>query len=277
MLPPPHPSAMSKAPPHDDTPERLLAIQESFAGHIRNPDEVSAPGDVEDRRMKIYRDLFFKNILNFMSGGYPVLKSLYSDEDWTQLVRDFFIEHRCRTPLFPELTREFLRYLQEGRQDREGDPPFLLELAHYEWVELGLKIEATELDKVEANPEGDLLEESPVLSPLAWPLSYRFPVHEICKEFQPTEPPPRETHLLVYRRRDDEVRFMQINAVSRLLLEQMQTSPEASGREMLRAVAAAIGRPDPDELAVAGKALLEGWRDKDIVLGTRPANDPADN
>jgi len=261
---------MSKPAPHDDTPERLLAQQKAFAGHIRNPDRVAPPTDVEDRRMQIYRELFFKNIRNFISASYPVLKSLYSDEDWQRLVREFYVEHRCHTPLFPELPREFLRYLQEHREGREGDPPFMLELAHYEWVELGLKVEATDLDDIEADREGDLLEQSPVLSPLAWPLSYRYPVQLICEGFQPAEPPGEPTHLLVYRRRDDEVRFMHINAVSRLLLDQMQSNPGASGRTMLASVAQTIGRP-ADSLASAGRDLLAGWLDKDIVLGTRPA------
>ncbi len=262
---------MSKAASHDNTPERLLALQTQFAGHIRDPQQVSAPQGIEDRRMAIYRDLFFKNLRNFISNGYPVLRSLYDYEQWDQLVRDFFVEHRCRTPLFPELSREFLRYIQEHRQGREGDPPFMLELAHYEWVELALKIEPAEPETIEANPEGDLLKESPVLSPVAWPLSYSFPVHRISKGFQPQEAPPEPTHLLVYRGRDENVHFMQINAVSRLLLDQMRSGEGATGRDMLGAVASAIGHPDPDALLTAGRELLAGWLAKDIVLGTRPA------
>ncbi|HKX55116.1 MAG TPA: putative DNA-binding domain-containing protein, partial [Xanthomonadales bacterium] len=36
----------------------------AFAAHIRNPAVAPAPADVEDRRMQIYRDLFFNNICN---------------------------------------------------------------------------------------------------------------------------------------------------------------------------------------------------------------------
>lgn len=264
---------MKKPTPHNDTPERLHNMQMAFAGHLRNPDEVPPPPDVEDRRMEIYRGLFFRNIRSFISGSYPVLRSLYEAEDWDRLVRDFYTEHRCQTPMFPELAREFLRYLQEGRQERDGDYPFMLELAHYERVEQALRIEVTEIDSVEADRHGNLLEDSPVLSPLAWPLSYRYPVQLICDEYIPDEPPEEPTHLLVYRRRDDRVRFMKINAVSRLLLDQMQSSPESSshpsGREMLRTVARAIGRPDPDDLTSVGEQLLTQWLEKDIVLGTR--------
>lgn len=268
---------MIMKPSHDDTPERLQDLQMAFAGHLRDPDTVAPPGDVEDRRMAIYRRLFFNNMRALISSAYPVLKSLYSDEDWTQLVREFFVEHRSRSPLFPEVPREFLRYIEEQRGSREGDPPFMVELAHYQWVSVALNIEATELEDIEADPAGDLLDESPVLSPLAWPVSYRYPVHEICREFQPEAPPEEATHLLVYRRRDDKVRFMKINAVSRVLLDHMQACNEAderpSGRAMLRTVAQDIGYSDPGTLVSAGQGLLQDWLERDIVLGTQTAAD----
>lgn len=248
-------------------------MQMAFAGHLRDPDAVAPPDGIEDRRMEIYRGLFFRNIRSFMSGAYPVLKSLYEDSDWDQLIREFFIEHRCQTPMFPELSREFLRYLQETRGERDGDFPFMLELAHYEWVERGVRIEATEIDSVDADPNGDLLEDIPVLSPLAWPLSYQYPVHRICDTYIPTEPPEEPTHLLVYRRRNDKVKFMQINAVSRMLLDQIQENLESdsmiSGREILRNIARSIGRPGPDDLIAVGQQLLTQWRERDILLGTR--------
>ncbi len=129
--------------------------------------------------MGIYRDLFFNNITGFLSTNFPVLKSLYDEKPWQELCRDFYTEFRCHTPLFPEIPREFLRYLQDCRQDHQDDPPFILELAHYEWVELALSLDEAELDGIEANPDGDLLNGIPVLSPLAWPLSYQYPVHRI--------------------------------------------------------------------------------------------------
>lgn len=261
---------MSKTAPHNSAPERLRALQHAFAGHIRDPERVEAPPGIEERRMKIYRELFFENINKFISRSYPVLRRLYADDDWDRLIREFFIEHRCQTPLFPELPREFLRYLTETRQAREDDPPFLLELAHYEWIELALKLDERSIEDVEADSEGDLLEGAPVFSPLAWPLSYRFPVHRIRPDFQPEEAPPEATHLLVYRRRDDTVRFMRLNAVSRLLIAEMQERAASTGREMLEAVAAAIGHRDPPSVVAAGAQLLADWRNKDIVLGTRP-------
>lgn len=250
--------------------EDFTTLQKSFAAHIRNPEDNPAPPDIEDRRMAIYRDLFFRNLANFLKGNFPVLRSLYTQESWEVLVREFFTEHECHTPLFPEIPREFLQYLQDQRQDRAGDPPFMLELAHYEWVELALDLDENELDEVDAIADGDLLQGQPVLSPLAWSLSYSFPVHQIRSDFQPQAPTEEATHLLVYRNRADKVRFMQLNPVSALLVQLLKEDRGLSGHDLLNEVVATLNHPEPEKVLQGGAALLQDLRDRDILLGTRP-------
>ena len=252
---------------------RLRDLQMAFAGHIRDPERMPAPDGIEDRRMKIYRELFFNNVSSMLSANFPVLRALYEDEDWSRLIRDFFSGHRCQTPLFPELPKEFLRYLQDQRGQREEDPPFLQELAHYEWVELALELDEREIDDIEADREGDLRNGVPVLSPLAWPLSYRFPVHLVKPDFRPNEPPQEATHLLVYRNREDEVKFMQLNEVTRYLLNRMQRHPDESGLQLLNHVADALQHPDREKLIDFGTRLFEDLMSKDVILGTREQND----
>ena len=261
---------MSRSKP-GNAPERLAALQTRFAAHIRDPDHAPAPGDVEDRRMAVYRELFFNNISKLLAANFPVLRRLYDDDAWAKLVREFYVEHRAHTPIFPELPREFLKYLQEVRGPRAGDPPFLLELAHYEWVELALQLDEHELDDIDADPDGDLLADAPVLSPLAWPLSYRYPVHRIGPENRPDTAPEDATHLLAYRDRSDRVRFMQLNAVSVRLLQMLQEHAGRPGQMVLETLAAEIGHPQPESVVAHGAKLLADWRDRDVVLGTRPA------
>ena len=78
---------------------------------------------------------------------------------------------------------------KRARRDA-GDPPWLAELAHYEWVELALQI-AERRRLPPHDPDGDLLDGVPVLSPLAWPLAYRWPVHRIGPDSSPSAPPTR--------------------------------------------------------------------------------------
>jgi hypothetical protein len=110
--------------------------------------------------MAIYRELVFNNLESLLGGNFPVVREVLGDEHWALLVRGFFVHHRCTTPLFHELGQEFLTYLQR-RGEAAGDPPFLLELAHYEWVELALDIAEDGMDLAEVDPNGDLLAVSP--------------------------------------------------------------------------------------------------------------------
>ena len=62
-------------------PSHFIEVQQQFMAHIRDPAHNAKPADVEERRMAIYRDLFFNNVDGFVSSAFPVLKSLYKDAE----------------------------------------------------------------------------------------------------------------------------------------------------------------------------------------------------
>ncbi len=112
-----------------------------------------------------------------------------------------------------------------------------------------------------------------IISPLAWPLSYRYPVHRIGPDLLPTRSEPTPTHLLVYRDRDDVVRFVEINAVTQRLLALLDAHPDWAGAQAVAQVAVELGRPDAPEVLAAGRALLDDLRERNVLLGTRHAPD----
>ena len=247
----------------------FMRRQYEFAAHIRDPARQPRPADVKERRMAIYRDLFFNNVESLLAGNFPVLRRLLADEHWHGMVRDFFIRHRCETPLFLELSQEFLEYLQSEREAEPRDPPFLLELAHYEWVELALSVSDEDPDPKAADPNGDLLAGHPLVSPLIWSLTYRFPVHRIAPDFQPQEPGPEPTRLLVYRTRSDDIEFLEINAVTQRLLQLVQENPDWTGYDAAIRIATELAHPQPELVVDAAAQLLNDLRARNIVLGTR--------
>src|SRR5687768_2557021 len=159
--------------------DALREQQYALAHHVRDPAANAPPPGIEDRRLAIYRDLFLNGIESLLAGNFPVIRRTLGDDAWRALVRRFYAEHRCRTPLFTEVGREFVQYL-EGRDEV---PPWLHELAHYEWVELALQISDEPLPP--HDPAGDVLAGKPVLSPHAWALAYSWPVPRIGPDFQP--------------------------------------------------------------------------------------------
>jgi hypothetical protein len=247
----------------------FVRTQYQFAAHIRDPQAHPAPPELEDRRMAIYRELFYNNVEGFLADGFPVLRRIYTDSDWHALVRDYFARHRSHTPYFPEIGKEFLQYLEQERAQIPGDPPFLLELAHYEWVELALSFSDADQDTPPADPNGDPYVGVPILSRVAWSLSYRFPVHRIGPELQPQRPELQPTHLVVYRNRRDQVEFLEINAVTQRLIQLLKENPDRTGQDAVTQVATELQHPQPELVHRAGRQLLQDLRARDIVLGTR--------
>ncbi|MGB1111211.1 MAG: DNA-binding domain-containing protein, partial [Gammaproteobacteria bacterium] len=173
------------APSFNATELGFIATELGFTRYVRDPDRAPIPEDVEPRRMNIYAELLYNNIQEQLATGFPVLKRILPEERWHALVRDFMVRHRCSTPLFTEIGQEFLAFLREARANHPSDPVFMAELAHYEWVELALYIDESEVDRSGIDPNGDLILGQPVVSPLAWPLAYHFDVHRIGPDYQP--------------------------------------------------------------------------------------------
>jgi hypothetical protein len=248
---------------------RFMQLQREFARRIRDPQHAPAPAGIEPRRMKVYEDLFSNNLSSMLAGTFPVLHEILGAERWAALIRDFMVRHRAHTPLFPELPQELLEFLATARAGHTDDPPFAYELAHYEWVELALQL-APDPPAADVDPMGDLLAGVPVVSPLAWPVAYDWPVHRLSVEHQPATPPTQPTFLVVYRDRDDAVRFMEINALTARLLELAGAEgAERCGRDLLSGIAQELGHPDAGAVIGGGAQTLAMLRDHGVLLGVR--------
>ena len=252
-----------------NTLPQLQQLQMEFAGHLRDPANVRSPQGIEQRRMQIYRDLFYNNVEGFISGGYPVLRSITDDEKWHRMIRDFFSRYRCQTPYFLEIAQEFLGYLQTCREPENDDWPFMLELAHYEWVEMAADTAEGEYPETGFNANGNLLLARPYLSPHAYVVSYHFPVHKIGPDYLPDQPPQNPTVLIVYRDRHLAVRFMEINGVTARLLVLLQENAEYTGRDAIEQVTKELQHPQPEVVLDGGREALQQLFESGIVLGTQ--------
>lgn len=238
--------------------------QQEFSAYLRDPEKHPAPADVKPERMAMYRELFFNNIDNFLAVNFPVLRKLLTDAQWRELGEDFFARHTCKTPYFSEIAEEFLDYLQTER-NHPSDPPFMLELAHYEWVEMAVSI-AKDDNPVNPPFSGDYSTATLQVSPLAWPLAYRFPVPRISPDYQPSEPPEQPTFLIVYRNREDEVHFLEITPVTYQLLALIQEKPGQPAAAYLKSVAEQLRHPQPEMIYQGGLKIVQDLAAKNILL-----------
>lgn len=227
-----------------------------------------APADIPAERMAVYCDLVFRNIDRMIGNLFPVLHKVTPEDRWHALVRDFLKNHQSHSPLFNKVPLEFLQYLEEER-DTAGDPPFMSELVHYEWVEYAVTIDTRDIVWDGIHPGGNLLEGIPVLSPLVWPLQYRYPVHRISPDYLPEEPPAQPTYLVVYRDRHDHVGFLELNPVSARLLELIKEERDMTGASLLNTIAGELQHPRPEVVINGGAEIMQTLLSKDILLGVK--------
>ncbi len=239
------------------------ARQLEFAAYIRDPESNPPPADVQPERMAMYRELFFNNIDSFLSANFPVLRTILNDWQWFELGQDFFAKHANQSPHFSEIPEEFLDYLQNER-DSSADFPFMLELVHYEWVEMALSISK---ETVTANQQNldELHNQRIRLSPLAWPLAYQYPVQKISPAFLPETAPELPTFLVVYRDPDDEVHFIEITPITYRLLEIIQENEEMSAADCLKQVAEESNHSNPEMIVSGGLQILKELAEKTVI------------
>jgi len=236
--------------------------QLAFTAHIRDPQAHPRPAGVEARRMKIYNELLFNNIEGFLLACFPVLRKMLGARKWAKLVRAFFATHRSRTPYFRQIPDEFIQFLQNEWTSPEDTPPYLLALAHYEWIELVLSVSNRSADRL-FDSAGDLMAGVPLLNPVLANLHYDWPVHRIAPR---RKVHAAETWLLVFRDDEDTVQFSEINAFTARLLTLLEAGT-LSGRAALEQIAAESRHPDPALIQQAGGALLDDLRARGAILG----------
>lgn len=161
-----------------------LAYQQAFAAHLRNPQQYATPTAVDPQRMQIYVDLLFNNLQDFLSTTFPVTYSILSNNEWLSLVRAFYAEHACQTPYFREIAGECVQWLSQRQPSLAlcQKYPFLIELMHYEWVEIALLSDPSAIDDNLIQAPADLLNNPLVLNPVLLLQAYQYPVQRISPQ-----------------------------------------------------------------------------------------------
>lgn len=253
------------------------SYQRRFVRYLREP----CQGDPLDRALPahvdVYAKLLYQKFEDSLSTCFPVTKELLGGTRWKRLVEAFIAQHRCASPFYRQIPDEFVTYLN-ARPFGEDDPPFLAELAHYEWLELILAIAPDQPIEHPLDPAGDLLLNRPTLTPVLHVQGYRWPVQTIA----PTQPgwdhwrtwqksaarPEENSHyILAFRDSSDEVRLIEINGLTARLIELFKEA-RRSGREALLDLAAEARFLDLASFIPFGEQTLNQLRDWGAILGT---------
>ncbi|GLP96909.1 HvfC family RiPP maturation protein [Paraferrimonas sedimenticola] len=240
-------------------------VQQAFMDSIRDPDGAPLPEGVSARRMKVYQELFFNNVSGFVDAAFPVLKSLFSDDGWLALQRKFFAEHNCQSPLFIDISQEFIEYLSANPQVLPQKFGFALELAHYEWLELKV---SSSLGVESQRLSSDALDKAKLCVHQAVAIAqYQWPVQHISVDQLPDEPLEHPVFLALYRDEDDDVNFIQLDGFSAQLLSLLQSQPGMSLSELQAWVVEQFPTYEESVLVNGLNQLLAQMAERGVVRG----------
>ncbi len=242
-------------------------IQRDFMARIRAEESPAPPAGVEARRLAVYRRLMFNNVSGFIDSGFPVLRSLLVPAHWHSLKRRFFACHDSPSPLFVDIAREFTRFLSRPAQ-LEGLatlPAWALDLAKYEYLELAVET----LEEVQDQPLIST-QEAVLTGPLALYRAarlghYDYPVHRLSESCPRVDAGP--THLLVYRKLDDSVGFVELNGIAARLLAALAEAPGQDAQALITPLCDALPEWSPEQVAQGGGQILLQMASLGILRG----------
>ena len=74
--------------------------------------------------------------------------------------------------------------------------------------------------------------------------------------------------LLIFRDTEDNVRFIELNQVTAMLVDMLKTG-EMTGRQVLEQMALELGHPDPQAIIQFGLDILASLKQQGVILGSR--------
>lgn len=203
-------------------------IQSQLAEYCKTGVMVEIEGARQDR-LHHYRRLTYNIVKEALVTAYPIAYKSLKENQWMQMVDEYYTSHKMKTPLVWKMPFEFYEFCIEANYADKFVLPYLEDLLYFEWIEIEIH---TMPDKVipEFSEVGDLLEDKLVFTPEFELLSFDYPVHK----FKGDELLDKKGNyfVLIFRKHDTgAVRFINLSSyfavVLQLLIEERITFKEA--------------------------------------------------
>ncbi len=261
---------------NDSLPE-FQQYQHQFVDYLRHPLENEAIPESLPQSSRIYAKLLYSKIEGSLDNCFPISCKLLGTKCWAQLIQSFIKNHRCKSPLYREIPDEFIAYLMnEQTQTTIVVPEFIVELAHYEWMELVLETEKATLTQPCFPINENILNVIPAFNPVFHLLHYHYPVQNITASDpywtsweSRTEPYSQETIILaVLRDSEDNVQFIEMNTVTARLIE-LTRQGFSTYKQALLELAAEMHYVDHETILPFGTAIFKQLEQQNIIIGSQ--------
>lgn len=240
--------------------------QLAFTARLRDPHKQPPLAGVPRERMAVYEEIVFNNLFESVSACFPVARKVIGKRKWLKLNQAFMRDYSANSPLFRKIPEQFVQFLNNVDPQLQAMlPPYLNSLCHYEWIELFVASSPDTAKPIDVEPNGDLGNSRPVFNPTMQLLNYDYAVHKISLRHKPKL--PQSTQLLVYLNAADQVKFIELNAVTYRLISLLQNTPQ-TGTHALTLLAKELQHPQPESIIEFGLSILEDLRRQDVIIGT---------
>ncbi len=179
----------------------------------------------------------------------------------------FLAERAPRSHYLRAVTQEFLAFSEKEWRFDAGVPAFIPELARHE----SLRIEIGAMPAAPPARESQALEldRGVLLTEAMRIVQYRYKVHELSESLDDRSvPEAAETHLLVYRSREHEVRYLELTPLAAAILERL--SQGRNLRQSLREACEDANVPLSSSVIEGTARLLSDLATRGVLLGATP-------
>jgi uncharacterized protein len=192
-------------------------IQSKLANYALLNTNETIEGIIPDR-LHHYRRLIYNIIDDALESAYPITRNTLSDEQWKILITDFVKNNKCQHPQLFKMPFELISFVEKGNYVEKFNIPFLLDLLHFEWIE----IEVHTMKDVPVKPfsqEGDYIKEHLIFNPYLKIISLNYPIHKLKDTDISTL--KGQYFVLVYREENGTVQYTELNSFSYFIITEM--------------------------------------------------------
>jgi len=243
--------------------EDTYRIQSELAEYCRTGELKPIKGAKTDR-LHHYRRLVFNVVNDSLETAYPITRDILSNEQWDDLVNDFFQKHDPKSPQIWKLPFEFYQYCLEKNYAELLKMEFLNDLLYFEWIEI--EVHTMKDEEIPAfDDQGDLLESPVIINPEYRLLHLQYPVHKMpASELVQNK---GDYFVVAYRHQDTlSVKFFELSALFGVVFEILAHN-SLNARTALSSAAEMFNIDDEQELIQNSLPFLNDLVVQGIILG----------
>ena len=214
---------------------------------------------IQPERLQLYQQLIFSGQSELLQNAFPVVFEILSATAWEHLIKNYLKNASCQTPIYYKIPEDFVHYLQATRVLPED----LIELAHYEWLEVSIDLMAVQVEsKVSTTCLNQ--KDQAVVNPSLVLSEYQYPVYRMDALHYPVQ--KQRTYLAVYRQDSFEVKFEALSLLSARVLYLLQVATQRGSALALSELIQQMDQECQRETAADLFELIEDWVIKQIIV-----------